>query len=103
MSDYQFKDSITTPKKNLEDLLSFLGIPQEYKECIRYSLLSGFNLDDIRNMAITKDEGRNSYKKDIISTIILVNKLIDIIVSAGNLRYKLDEHGKIEEQGSLGE
>ena len=97
------KDSITTPKKNLEDLLSFLGVSQEHREWIRYTLLSNFSLDDIRNMAIVKEDVHNNYKKDIISTIILVNRIIDITVSAGSLRYKLDEHGKIDQPDCISE
>ena len=97
------KDSIATPKKNLEDLLSFLGICQEHREWIRYTLLSNFSLDDIRDMVGAKEGAHSDYKKDIISTIILVNRIIDITVSAGSLRYKLDEHGRIDQpdQGSL--
>ena len=90
------KDSITTPKKDLEDLLLFLGICQEHREWIRYTLLSNFSLDDIRDMAGTKEGAHSDYKKNVISTIILVNRIIDITVSAGTLKYKLNEHGKIE-------
>tara|TARA_Y100001951_G_scaffold22066_1_gene17041 strand:+ start:107 stop:412 length:306 start_codon:yes stop_codon:yes gene_type:complete len=97
------KDSITTPKKNLEDLLSFLGICQEHREWIRYTLLSNFSLDDIRDMVREKEGAHNNYKKDIISTIILVNRIIDITVSAGSLRYKLDEHGKIDQPDCISE
>ena len=97
------KDSITTPKKNLEDLLSFLGICQEHREWIRYTLLSNFSLDDIRDMVGAKEGAHNNYKKDIISTIILVNRIIDITVSAGSLRYKLDEHGKIDQPDCISE
>ena len=90
------KDSINTPKKDLEDLLLFLGICQEHREWIRYTLLSNFSLDDIRDMVGAKEGAHNDYKKNIISTIILVNRIIDITVSAGTLKYKLNEHGKIE-------
>jgi len=101
------KDSINTPKKDLEDLLLFLGICQEHREWIRYTLLSNFSLDDIRDMVRereladdvkteVKKNVHKSYKRDIISTIILVNRIIDITVSAGTLKYKLNEHGKIE-------
>ena len=90
------KDSINTPKKDLEDLLLFLGICQEHREWIRYTLLSNFSLDDIRDMVRAKEGAHSDYKKDIISTIILVNRIIDITVSAGTLKYKLNEHGKIE-------
>ena len=90
------KDSIATPKKDLEDLLLFLGICQEHREWIRYTLLSNFSLDDIRDMVRAKEGVHSDYKKNVISTIILVNRIIDITVSAGTLKYKLNEHGKIE-------
>tara|TARA_R100001530_G_scaffold99896_1_gene69465 strand:+ start:1335 stop:1628 length:294 start_codon:yes stop_codon:yes gene_type:complete len=90
------KDSINTPKKDLEDLLLFLGICQEHREWIRYTLLSNFSLDDIRDMVGAKEGAHSDYKKNVISTIILVNRIIDITVSAGTLKYKLNEHGKIE-------
>jgi len=90
------KDSINTPKKDLEDLLLFLGICQEHREWIRYTLLSNFSLDDIRDMVGAKEGAHSDYKKNVISTIILVNKIIDITVSAGTLKYKLNEYGKIE-------
>ena len=90
------KDSINTPKKDLEDLLLFLGICQEHREWIRYTLLSNFSLDDIRDMVGAKEGTHSDYKKNVISTIILVNRIIDITVSAGTLKYKLNEHGKIE-------
>jgi len=90
------KDSINTPKKDLEDLLLFLGICQEHREWIRYTLLSNFSLDDIRDMVRAKEGAHSDYKKNVISTIILVNRIIDITVSAGTLKYKLNEHGKIE-------
>tara|TARA_R100000306_G_C4274246_1_gene91706 strand:+ start:172 stop:483 length:312 start_codon:yes stop_codon:yes gene_type:complete len=99
------KDSITTPKKDLEDLLLFLGICQEHREWIRYTLLSNFSLDDIRELVMVgaKEGAHSDYKKNIISTIILVNRIIDITVSAGSLRYKLDEHGKIDQPDCISE
>tara|TARA_R110002020_G_scaffold310092_1_gene525923 strand:+ start:388 stop:681 length:294 start_codon:yes stop_codon:yes gene_type:complete len=90
------EDSINTPNKNLEDILSYLGICQEHREWIRYTLLSNFSLDDIRDMVRAKEGAHSDYKKNVISTIILVNRIIDITVSAGTLKYKLNEHGKIE-------